>query len=57
MSYDNYHYTTKVTTTTDNEYELVGDERNMLAATRFGRVCARRRFGVCRFGVCPRWST
>ena len=30
MSYDNYHYTTKVTTTTDNEYELVGDERNML---------------------------
>ena len=30
MSYDNYHNTTKVTTDPDPEYELVGDERNIL---------------------------
>ena len=29
MSYDNYHYTTKVTTDPNPEYELVGDERNI----------------------------
>ena len=30
MSYDNYHFTTKVTTMHDADYELVGDNRNIL---------------------------
>ena len=30
MSYDNYHFTTKVTTMHNADYELVGDNRNIL---------------------------
>ena len=30
MFYDNYHFTTKVTTMHDADYELVGDNRNIL---------------------------
>ena len=30
MAYDNYHFTTKVTTMHNADYELVGDNRNIL---------------------------
>ena len=57
MSYDNYHFTTKVTTMHDAAYEVVGDKRNAGPVNNLLRKSQKSFGALTRLGLSNKEGT